>query len=191
MCSLEAVMERRQPEASRCMRGTNRADADDIVGSRESIVGVVFPPAPATHSVRVPLTQSRTPSIFFVPIIPVLHSSPRAAPRTRSIHLHLFPRPSAHLPFVLLSLQPRNLLPTRPAVVHPITPNQVLRFARVHTLAHFSFAIEVRHANVKAVDVGRDDGQDEHDAVEDEVLICAGDEHHGHRWEEDVAEGYY
>jgi hypothetical protein len=173
------------------MRKADDPDEDDFAVSTTSVVRVLIPPTPATHPILTPPTQSRTNSILLVPIIPLLHASPRTTPRTRSIHLHLFPRPASHLPLLHLHLQPPHLTFTRSPVIHPITPNQMLGFPRVHTLADFSFAVEVCHADVKAVDVAGDDGQDEHDAIEDEVLVCAGYEHDGDGRENDVAEGYY
>lgn len=67
----------------------------------------------------------------------------------------------------------------------------MLRLARVYALADFPLAVEICQGDVEAVDVGGDDGQDEHHAVEYEVLVRPCDHDDCERWEDDVEDGYH
>ena len=62
-------------------------------------------------------------------------------------------------------------------------------WARIHASPHFAFAVEVGERDIEAVDVRGNYGQEEHNAIKDEIFIGAGKEHHGQRWEEYVAKG--
>ncbi|KAK5449323.1 HOG (high osmolarity glycerol) pathway protein [Exophiala xenobiotica] len=87
------------------------------------------------------------------------------------------------------AFQPLDFLPARSSIVDTFAPNKVFWWARIHASANFTFAVEVGERDVEAVDVGGDYGQEEHNAIEDEIFIGAGKEHHSQRWEEYVAKG--
>ncbi|KAK7897554.1 hypothetical protein LTR67_004181 [Exophiala xenobiotica] len=80
-------------------------------------------------------------------------------------------------------------LNARSSIVDTFAPDEVFWWARIHASANFTFAVEVGERDVEAVDVGGDYGQEEHNAIEDEIFIGAGKEHHGQRWEEYIAKG--
>ena len=66
-----------------------------------------------------------------------------------------------------------------------------MRFAGIHAFSVLAFAVEVCEGDVEAVDVRWDDGQEEEDAVEDDVFVETGEQEDGEGWEEDVEEADY
>lgn len=143
----------------------------------------IDPPAsPCTYP-----TQLRTQGVFFIPIVPVLNSSPTPTPI--ALARDLATDPPAQAAVFFLSSQPFHLLPTCTAVVHTLAPDKRPGFARVDAVADLAFPIEVGQRDVEAVDVGWYHGQEEHDTVEDEVFVGPSDEEDGQRRKEDVEGG--
>jgi len=143
----------------------------------------VAPSAPA----RIHPTQLWTNSVLFVPIVPIFDLSLTVTP----VALTDDPAtdPPAQAAVFFHAFQPLDFFPARSSIVDTFTPDKVFWLSRIHASSHFTFAVEVGERDVEAVDVGGDYGQEEHDAIEDEIFIGAGKEHHGQRWEEYVAKG--
>jgi len=89
-------------------------------------------------------------------------------------------------PLNRLHLQPRHFPTTRAPVLHPFTVNPPTPFTRVDAPADLLLAVEVGARDVEGVDVGGDDGEEEQDAVHDQVGLRAAEEEHAERGEEDV-----
>ena len=142
--------------------------------------------APA-KSAGAHLTHLGRDVIIPAPIVPLLDPSPRTTSLRRAI------KPSscspAELAFFLLVLEVLHFTPAGTAIVDSVAPDQVLALPRVDPLTDFPFAIEIGEGDVEAMDVGGNDCQKKHDAIEDEVLVGTCDHHDGERGEKDVEDG--
>ena len=91
---------------------------------------------------------------------------------------------------LLLSPQPFDIASACTTIIDFVAPDQMLGIARINALSYSPLAVEIGERDIKSVDVRGYDGEKKHDAVEDEVLVWAGDHHYGEGRKEDIADGY-
>ncbi len=139
------------------------------------IVVVITPTAPSGAQPTRPTQRTIGRELLTIAIIPSIH-----------LICQLPADPLRQCLSLLLIQQLLHSTSIGTAVIDFLTPDQSSWHSRVDALPNFPFPIEVGQRYVEAMDVRWNDCQKEEDAVEDDILVQAGEHHDGEGWEEDI-----